>query len=67
MRTVKEQLDKAVSLGKTILPDVMGVVEKIEDPGRLADLIASNIGLKTEQAQEILEIIGPDPKAETRQ
>jgi ATP-dependent Lon protease len=37
----------------------MGVVEGIEDPGRLADLIASNIGLKTEQAQEILEIIDP--------
>jgi ATP-dependent Lon protease len=55
IRTVKEQLDKAVSLGKTILPDVMGVVEGIEDPGRLADLIASNIGLKTVQAQEILE------------
>src|SRR4030042_4292280 len=62
MRTVKEQLDKAVSLGKTILPDVMGVVEGIEDPGRLADLIASNIGLKTEQAQEILEIIDPIPR-----
>lgn len=59
MRTVKEQLDKAVSLGKTILPDVIGVAEGIEDPGRLADLIASNIGLKTEQAQEILEIIDP--------
>src|SRR4030065_570377 len=37
----------------------MGVVEGIEDPGRLADLIASNIGLKTEQAQEILEMIDP--------
>jgi ATP-dependent Lon protease len=62
MRTVKEQLDKTVSLGKTILPDVMGVVEGIEDPGRLADLIASNIGLKTEQAQEILEIMDPIQK-----
>ena len=59
MRTVKEQLDKAVSLGKTILPDIMVVVENLEDPGRLADLVASNLGLKTEQAQEILEIIEP--------
>ncbi|MEW6162566.1 MAG: endopeptidase La [Nitrospirota bacterium] len=59
IRTVKEQLDKTVSLGKTILPDVMGIVEGIEDPGRLADLVASNIGLKTEQAQEILEITDP--------
>lgn len=59
IRTVKEQMDKTISLGKTILPDVMGVIEGIEEPGRLADLIASNIGLKTEQAQEILEIIDP--------
>ena len=58
-RTVKEQIDKTVSLGKTLLPDVMGVIEGIEEPGRLADLIASNIGLKTEQAQEILEIMEP--------
>lgn len=59
IRSVKEQMDKAVSLGKTILPDVMVVIENIDDPGRLADLIASNIGLKTEQAQEILEVIDP--------
>ncbi|MBI4689624.1 MAG: endopeptidase La, partial [Nitrospirae bacterium] len=59
MRTVKEQIDKAVSLGKTILPDIMIVVENLDDPGKLADLIASNIGLKTEQAQEVLEITDP--------
>lgn len=58
-RTVKEQLDKAVSLGKTILPDIMVVVENLEDPGRLAELVASNLGLKTEQAQEVLEITDP--------
>lgn len=58
-RTVKEQLDKAVSLGKTILPDIMVVVENLDDPGRLAELVASNLGLKTEQAQEILEITDP--------
>jgi ATP-dependent Lon protease len=59
IRTVKEQLEKVVSLGKTVLPDIMGVVENIEDPGRLADLAVSNLGLKTEQAQEVLEIIDP--------
>jgi len=59
IRNVKEQLDKAISLGKTILPDIMVVIENLEDPGRLADLVASNLGLKTEQAQEILEIVDP--------
>ena len=39
-----EQLDKVVALGKTILPDVIGIVENIDDPGRLADLVASILG-----------------------
>jgi ATP-dependent Lon protease len=59
MRTVKEQLDRSISLGKTVLPDIMVVLENLEDPGRFADLIASNLGLKTDQAQEILEISDP--------
>ncbi len=59
IRTVKEQLDKAVSYGKTVLPDIMVVIENLDDSGRLADLVASNLGLKAEQAQEILEIIDP--------
>ncbi len=59
IRTIKEQLDRAVSLGKTILPDIMGTVDNIDDPGRLADLIVSNLGLKTEHAQEVLETIDP--------
>lgn len=59
IRNVKEQMDKAVSLGRTILPDVMVVIENIDEPGRLADLIASNLGLKTDQAQEILEMADP--------
>ena len=62
IRTVKEQLDKAVSYGKTILPDIMVVIENLDDPGRLADLVSSNLGLKTDQAQEILEITDPIKK-----
>jgi ATP-dependent Lon protease len=59
IRNVREQLEKVASLGKAILPDIIGVVENIDDPGRLADLIASNLGLRTEQAQEVLEIEEP--------
>ncbi len=59
IRTVKEQLDKAISYGKTVLPDIMVVIENLDEPGRLADLVASNLGLKADQAQEILEIIDP--------
>ncbi|MCK4910238.1 MAG: LON peptidase substrate-binding domain-containing protein, partial [Thermodesulfovibrionales bacterium] len=59
LRTVKDLMDKAVSLGKNILPDVMVVIENLEEPGRLSDLVASNLGLKTHQAQEMLDITDP--------
>jgi len=59
MRSVKEQLERVVSLGKAIVPDVMAVLENLEDPGRIADLVISNLGLKVEQAQEVLEIFEP--------
>ena len=59
IRTVKEQLDKIVGLGKAISPEVMVIVENTQEPGSLADLVASNIGLKVEEAQGLLEIIDP--------
>ncbi|MBF0540549.1 MAG: endopeptidase La [Nitrospirae bacterium] len=58
-RNVKTMLDKALTLGKTIQPDILIVIENLDDPGRLADLVASNIGLKPDQAQEVLEIQSP--------
>jgi ATP-dependent Lon protease len=56
MRNVKEQIEKLVSFGKVILPDIMVVIENVDDPGKLADLAVANMGMKVEQAQEILEI-----------
>ncbi|MFA5073602.1 MAG: endopeptidase La, partial [Nitrospirota bacterium] len=59
MRNVKEQIEKLVSFGKVILPDIMVVIENVDDPGKLTDLAVANMGLKVEQAQEILEITDP--------
>lgn len=55
IRFVKEQLAKAVNLGKPMLPDLLAVIETINVPGKLADIIVANLGLKTSEAQEILE------------
>ncbi len=55
IRTVREQLEKVISLGKMLSPDILMVLDDIADPGRLADLIASNLGLKVAEAQVILE------------
>ena len=59
MRNVKEQLERLVSFGRVILPDIMVVIENVDDPGKLADLAVANMGLKVEQAQDILEITDP--------
>lgn len=59
VRTVREQLTQISNFGKTMPPDVMSVLGNIEQPGGLADLVASNIGLRVEEAQNILEISDP--------
>src|SRR5512136_1995708 len=59
MRNVREQLERIVSYGKLLSPDMMFVLESVDDPGRLADLVASNLDLTVEKAQEILEILDP--------
>lgn len=59
MRNVREQLERIVSYGKFISPDLMFILESVDDPGRLADLVASNLELSVEKAQEILEIFNP--------
>jgi len=59
IRHVKEQLGQAVSLGKPMLPDLLAVIESIDESGKLADIIISNLGLKVDEAQEVLEIESP--------
>ena len=58
-RTVKENLEKVISLGKVLSPDILMVLEDIQDPGRLSDLVASNLNLKVSEAQKVLEILDP--------
>jgi len=58
-KNVKEKLEKLVAHNQSISPDILMVLEDIEDPGRLADLIASNINLKVTEAQSVLEVSDP--------
>ncbi|MGH9369803.1 MAG: endopeptidase La, partial [Thermoanaerobaculia bacterium] len=59
LRSVKQNLEKSVSLGKNISPEVMVIAANLDDPARLADLSASNLDLKLEEAQNILESTDP--------
>ena len=59
MRSVKENLEHAAGMGKNISSEVLVIAANLEDPGRLADLAASNLELKVEHAQAILEATDP--------
>jgi ATP-dependent Lon protease len=59
VRSVKRALERASSLGKSLPSEVLVIASNLEDPGRLADLVASNLELKVDEAQDVLEIIEP--------
>jgi ATP-dependent Lon protease len=59
MRYVKEEMEKVVSMGRMVPPDILMVLDTIDEPGRLADIAAANLGLTVENAQEVLEIVDP--------
>src|SRR3989442_6185083 len=59
IRNVKSSVEKMVSLGKNISPDLVAIAANLDDPGRLSDLVASNLDLKVDKAQEVLELIDP--------
>ncbi len=57
VRNVREQLEKIIAMGKVLSPDILMVLDDIQDPGRLADLVASNLNLPISEAQMILETL----------
>ncbi|MHB8790278.1 MAG: endopeptidase La [Desulfobulbaceae bacterium] len=59
MRTVREQTEKIMSLRGILSSDLMMIINNIEEPGRLADLVGSNLRLKVSESQRILETINP--------
>lgn len=59
MRTVREQTEKIMSLRGILSADLMMIINNIEEPGRLADLVGSNLRLKVAESQTILEETDP--------
>jgi ATP-dependent Lon protease len=55
MRLVIVDLEEYISLNSKVSSEVLFTISDIEDPGRLADVIASYVFLKQEDDQRILE------------
>ncbi len=59
LRSVRQNIDKLSGLGKSIQPELSMVVQSVDDPGRMADLVSSNLTLKVAEAQDLLELEEP--------
>ncbi|WP_147532537.1 endopeptidase La [Bacillus marasmi] len=57
MRTMLEHFEQYIKLSKKISAETYSSVSDIEEPGRMADIIASHLPLKLKDKQEILETI----------
>src|SRR3979411_56344 len=54
-RTVVAQFEQYIKLNKKIPPEVLVSINQIEDPGKLADTVASHLSLKIPEKQELRE------------
>ncbi len=64
IRSSREQSEHILSLRGISSQDIMSVLNNVNEPGRLADLIASNLRMKVSAAQKILECHDPMERLE---
>jgi len=62
VRSIRQGLERVSTMGKQISPEVILITSSLEDPLRLADLAASNLGLDVADAQGVLETIEALPR-----
>src|ERR1700726_2941004 len=63
-RTVVTQFEQYIKLNKKIPPEVLVSINQIEDPGKLADTVASHLNLKIPEKQELLETVAVSERLE---
>ncbi|MCF8112006.1 MAG: endopeptidase La [Desulfobacteraceae bacterium] len=59
MRNVRENCEKILNIKGEYTGEIGMLLEEIDQPGKLADLVSSNLKLKTEEAQGLLELRDP--------
>jgi len=63
-RSVLSAFEEYVRLSNKVAPEILLTITTIEDHGQLADIITSNINLKVDQKQEILDEFHPRKRLE---
>lgn len=64
MRNLVYQFEQYVKLSKRIPPETVVSVVNLEEPGRLADIVASHLSLRIDEKQKILEAVEIVPRLE---
>ncbi|MDP3044519.1 MAG: endopeptidase La, partial [Bacillota bacterium] len=64
MRTLIQQFEQYVKLSKRVPPETVVSVVNIDEPGRLADIVASHLPLRIEDKQSIMECVEIDERLE---
>jgi ATP-dependent Lon protease len=54
-RSVVTQFEQYIKLNRKVPPEVLVSINQIEEPGKLADTVASHLSLKIPEKQELLE------------
>ncbi len=59
IRNIKDQAEKLFDLKGIFTPEMGAVLNSVKEPGRLADIVASNLNLRLLEAQQLLEMTDP--------
>lgn len=65
IRSTLFQFEQYIKLSKKVAPEVLSSITNIEDPGRLADIIAAHLNLKLDEKQRVLEAVSAKKRLET--
>lgn len=57
MRTVLGRFNEYVEINQNLAPEIFATIVSIDNPGRLADMIASHLEIRLEDKQSVLEIL----------
>ncbi len=59
IRNVRDQAERLFNLKGVFTPEMGAILNGVEEPGRLADIVGSNLNLKSAEAQHLLEMTDP--------
>ncbi len=59
IRNVKTLFERSIALGHSVSSEVVLIINNLDDPGKLADLVASELNIKIADSQKVLETLDP--------